>query len=219
MPAEVSLEGQIVLLLEALALATAIWAVATHGNAVLIRLFALQSGLLACGTILIARVTGASHLLYAAFFTFAFKVVLTPWALTYIRKRVQDKKPLPDLLNTPSSLLACSLLTIAAHVSTLRIAHASAAFNMSGVLAVALSTMLIGFFTMVNRRAILGQIVGLLFMENGVFLAAVAMTSGMPLLMEFGAYLDVFIAIMIMGTILFKITATRAGEVEVRREP
>jgi len=61
---------------------------------------------------------------------------------------------------------------------------------------------------MVNRKKTLTQIIGLMFVENGVFLAAVAMTYGMPLLVEFGIFFDVFVAILIMGIMLFKIWDT-----------
>ena len=40
-------------------------------------------------------------------------------------------------------------------------------------LAVAISLFLIGFFTMLNRRKALTQVLGLLSLENGLFLAAI----------------------------------------------
>ena len=206
---------KLALLLEVFALAVVIWAVASQGTAMLIRLFAVQSFLLACGSALIGKVTEIHHIYYAATFTFLFKVVLIPVVLSYIRKRIQPKVELPDTLNVPSSLILCSMLTVVAYSATLRIAPASTAFNAAGILAIALSIMLIGVFIMVNRRTTLSQIIGMLFMENGVFLAAIAMTYGMPLLVEFGIFFDVFVGILIMGTILFKINATRSG-IELR---
>jgi hydrogenase-4 component E len=60
----------------------------------------------------------------------------------------------------------------------------------------------------VNRKRTLTQVIGLMFIENGVFLAAVAMTYGMPILIEFGIFFDVFVGLLIMGIMLFKIKDT-----------
>jgi hypothetical protein len=54
------------------------------------------------------------------------------------------------------------------------------------MLAVAISLFLIGFFTMINRRKALTQVLALLSLENGLFLAAISLTYGMPLIVELG---------------------------------
>jgi len=207
-PVDVLLETRLINLIYVFALAAVIWAVASSGIPSMIRLFGLQSFLLACGTVLIARVAGEPHLYGAALFTIVFKVVLIPLVLTYIMNRLKIRKEIEDYINIPSSLILCSILTIIAYVVTLRVIHVRATFNVAGVFAVAIAIMLIGFFIMVNRKKTLTQIIGLMFVENGVFLAAVAMTYGMPLLVEFGIFFDVFVAILIMGIMLFKIWDT-----------
>ncbi len=145
---------------------------------------------------------------YASLFTIVFKVILIPLVLTYIMNRLKIRKEIEDFINIPSALIVCSILTIIAYAVTLRVIQAKATFNVAGVFAVAVAIMLIGFFIMVNRKKTLTQIIGLMFVENGVFLAAVAMTYGMPLLVEFGIFFDVFVAILIMGIMLFKIWDT-----------
>lgn len=208
LPIDMLIEGRLVNLFYVFALAMVIWAVASQGISSLIRLFGMQSLLLAAGSALIAHMTGAHHIYYAALFTVLFKVILIPLVLTQVMRRLQVKREVEYYFNTPSSLIVCSILAIIAYTATLRIVHARGIFNISGVLAVAVSIMLIGFFIMVNRKKTLTQIVGLLFMENGVFLAAIAMTYGMPLIIEFGIFFDVFVGILIMGIMLFKIKDT-----------
>ena len=208
MPVDVLLESRLINLIYVFALAVVIWAVTSSGLPSMIRLFGLQSFLLACGTALIARVANEPHMLYASLFTIVFKVILIPLVLTYIMNRLKIRKEIEDYINIPSSLILCSVLTIIAYAVTLRVIHVQAPFNVASVFAVALAIMLIGFFIMVNRKKTLTQIIGLMFVENGVFLAAVAMTYGMPLLVEFGIFFDVFVAILIMGIMLFKIWDT-----------
>jgi len=53
---------------------------------------------------------------------------------------------------------------------------------------------LIGFFTMINRRKALTQVLALLSLENGLFLAAISLTYGMPLIVELGILFDVLVA-------------------------
>jgi len=207
-PVDILLESRLINLIYVFALAVVIWAVASSGIPSMIRLFGFQSFLLACGTALIARVANEPHMFYASLFTIVFKVILIPLVLTYIMNRLKIKKEIEDYINIPSSLIVCSILTIIAYAVTLRVIQAKATFNVAGVFAVAVAIMLIGFFIMVNRKKTLTQIIGLMFVENGVFLAAVAMTYGMPLLVEFGIFFDVFVAILIMGVMLFKIWDT-----------
>ena len=67
---------------------------------------------------------------------------------------------------------------------------------------------LIGFFVMVNRRKALTQVLGLLSLENGLFLAAISLTYGMPLVVEIGIFFDVLVAVMVLGILVFRIGET-----------
>ena len=64
---------------------------------------------------------------------------------------------------------------------------------------------LIGFFVMISRRKAITQIMGLLMMENGLFLAAISLTYGMPMIVEIGVFFDVLVGAMIMGVFAFRI--------------
>jgi hydrogenase-4 component E len=72
-------------------------------------------------------------------------------------------------------------------------------------LAVAISVFLIGFFMMINRRKALTQVLALLTLENGVFLAAICLTYGMPLIVELGVFFDVLVAVLVLGILVFRI--------------
>ena len=72
-------------------------------------------------------------------------------------------------------------------------------------LAVAISVFLIGFFMMLNRRKALTQVLALLSLENGVFLAAICLTYGMPLIVELGVFFDVLVAVLVLGILVYRI--------------
>ena len=82
----------------------------------------------------------------------------------------------------------------------------------SNTLAVAVALLLTGFFLMINRRTALTQVLALLTMENGVMLAAIALTTyGMPLVVEIGIFFDVVVAVMVLGILVFRIRETFAS--------
>jgi hydrogenase-4 component E len=75
-------------------------------------------------------------------------------------------------------------------------------------LAIAIALFLIGFFMMVNRRKALTQVLGLLSMENGIFLAGISLTYGVPLVIELGIFFDVLVAVMVLGILVYRIGGT-----------
>lgn len=74
------------------------------------------------------------------------------------------------------------------------------------VLPVALATILIGLLLIVSRRKALMQVVGYLVLENGIFIFGVALAQEQPLLVEMGVLLDVFVAVFVMGIMIFHIS-------------
>ncbi|MDB5307526.1 MAG: NAD-dependent dehydrogenase subunit [Gemmataceae bacterium] len=75
-------------------------------------------------------------------------------------------------------------------------------------LPVAAYTVLAGLFLIVARNNALNQILGYLMLENGIFLAGLSTAMEVPLLIEMGILLDVFIMVMVMGVALFHISRT-----------
>ena len=49
------------------------------------------------------------------------------------------------------------------------------------------------------------QVLGFMSMENGLFLAAVSATAGMPLVVELGVAFDVLVAMVLFGVFFFQI--------------
>jgi hydrogenase-4 component E len=75
-------------------------------------------------------------------------------------------------------------------------------------LAAAVSLILTGAFLMVSRKKALMQMLGLLVLENGIFLAALITTFGMPLVIEIGIFFDILIGLLLMGIFTFRISDT-----------
>jgi hydrogenase-4 component E len=74
------------------------------------------------------------------------------------------------------------------------------------VVPLAFFTILSGLFLIVSRRTALTQVQGYLVLENGVYAFGVAMAQEMPLSVELGILLDIFVGVFVMGIIIFHIS-------------
>ncbi len=169
-----------------------------------IRLFGVQSLLLAIVAATIAISEGRRELLVTAALTVVLKAILIPWFLMRVIDRIGIHREIEPFLNVPASLLLCLGLTVVGYrVST---GFPEGAQGVSHhVIGVALSMLLIGLFLMVTRKKAITQILALLTVENAVFLVAVGVTSGMPLIVELGISFDVILAVVILGVLVQRI--------------
>ncbi|MFI5279509.1 MAG: hydrogenase [Gemmatimonadales bacterium] len=70
---------------------------------------------------------------------------------------------------------------------------------------VAVTTVVHGLFVLTARRKAVTQVVGYIMMENGIFLFGLTQAERVPFLVELGVLLDVFVAVFIMGIVVFHI--------------
>lgn len=67
-------------------------------------------------------------------------------------------------------------------------------------------TSLVGMIVIVSRRKALTQVLGYLALENGVYAFGAAVALRLPVLVELGILLDVFVAVFVMGIAIFHIS-------------
>jgi hydrogenase-4 component E len=178
-----------------------------------IRIFAAQSALLAAIAGLIAYFNRAPHIYAAALLILVVKALALPVLLERLVERIEIRKEIEPLINIPLSVFISGGLTLVAYVVAESFYQPDLPVNAASslghnTLAVAISLFLIGFFTMLNRRKALTQVLGLLTLENGLFLAAISLTYGMPLIVEIGVFFDVLVAAMVLGILVYRIRET-----------
>ena len=71
---------------------------------------------------------------------------------------------------------------------------------------VAFTLMLMGLFLLVARRTAVNQVLGYLVLENGIYTFGFAIVRDIPLVVEFGVLMDVFVAVFVMGIAIFRIS-------------
>ena len=203
-PAATSIGSQVITLMAALMLVVQLLMIAQRMLLTNIRLFAIQSFLLAGIAAVVAYHHNASHVYVVAVLTLIGKVIFLPWLLKRLVHRIQIHEEIEPLLSPPTSMLICGGLTLLGYV----VARPFTSLERLGnnTLAIALTLLLTGFFLMINRRKALTQVLALLTVENGVMLAAVALTTyGMPLVVELGIFFDVLVAVMVLAILVYRI--------------
>lgn len=174
-------------------------------------LYAFQSLALAAASAFVAYALHEPHIYLAAGLAALIKGFAIPQVIFYILKKIEVKREVESFLGIPSSLLVAALLVgLAFYAANAALGLGIGEFGElpSTLLAVSLAVMLIGFFMMINRKKAITQVIGLSVMENGLFLAAIALTSGMPLVIELGVFFELLIGAMLMGILILKIKSS-----------
>jgi hydrogenase-4 component E len=172
----------------------------------LIHLFTLHGATLVATALVVAYATHDNHLYFSAALTFVLKVVLIPWILHKLILRLNVRWDVESLINVPTTMLVGIVLVIIAFNLALPIAKLSSSIA-RGTLGIAIACILLSFMMMITRSKAVPQVIGFLAMENGLFFAATAATSGMPMIVELGIALDILVGILILGVFMFQIRA------------
>ncbi len=197
-------------ILAAAILVTAFLIVSSRSLLFYVRLFGIQSFLLGSVALLVVVGSGEMHILIAALLTMIVKGIVIPVALIKTIDKIKVHKEIDFTVNISTSLLLCALLVILADSVAKPILEAQQVSSLAvfRVLPVSIAVMMIGLFIMIARKQAVSQIIGLLTMENGVFLSGLSITYGMPLIVEIGIFFDIFIAVLILGVFVFRINRT-----------
>lgn len=134
---------------------------------------------------------------------FVIKVIAIPSFVYRIIERIQISEPIGLFLNTQLSLVAALGGTYCAWLFATKMLHTHEPFSL--LITAAFTITLIGLYIMMFRMNALAQIMGLLVMENGLFLLASSMSGGMPFFVEIAIFFDVFMSVIILGIFVYRI--------------
>jgi len=127
----------------------------------------------------------------------AGKGLVIPALLRRVVRRDPGSRETAPLVNVPASLLAAAGLIVLAYLVSGKLT-ALAPGPVPRLVPAGVAGVLIGFFLLATRRKAVSQIAGLLLVDNGVALATFLLTAGVPLLVEFGASLDVLLVVVVL---------------------
>jgi hydrogenase-4 component E len=200
----VPLSGQVINLCAAIMLLLSFAMLSQRRVLTLINLFMLQGFVLFVSTLTVALSTHQEHLLVSAGLTLALKVLLLPWILHRLIRRLSVKWDIETLLNIPTTMLIGIALVVIAFNVAQPISQLSGTITRATI-GIALACILLAFLMMITRSKAVPQVIAFLSMENGLFFAATSTTYGMPMVVELGIALDVLVGMVIGGVFFFQI--------------
>ena len=195
---------QVINLLAALLLLLAFAMLSQRRVLSLIDLYCAQGLALAVSTAIVAHATAQPHLYWSAGLTLVLKVLLLPWILHQLIRKLDVKWEFERLINIPTTMLIGIVLVVFAFNLAVPISQLSHTVTRA-TLGIAMASVMLSFLMMITRRKAIPQVIGFLSMENGLFFAATSATYGMPMVVELGVALDVLIGVLILGIFFFQI--------------
>jgi len=173
----------------------------------LLRWLAIQGGLLAVTSALVAFGAEFPELYVSAILALILKGILIPWVLWKIIIHLGVHREVEPLVNIFATLLIGAGLVLFSFYVSLPIAEQSVLLT-SNIIAIGLACVLICMLIMITRSKAITMVVGYLAMENALFFMAVSATYGIPLVVEIGVAFDVLIAGLIFSLFFFQIRKT-----------
>jgi hydrogenase-4 component E len=168
---------------------------------------AAQAVFLGIAGAVLAAATGSVDLWIIAGITILAKAILLPWLLLRVVRRVQISREIEPVIPMSVTLaLAAAIVVLAFHLNA-SLGPVRQAIT-GNALPVGVTLILIGVLVMASRRKALVQMVGLFASENGIFFTAMAVSQGMPLIIEIGVILDVVLAALVMGILVLRVRSS-----------
>jgi hydrogenase-4 component E len=166
--------------------------------------FAAESWAIAALSAAIGYYGGYPELYLVAILTLLFRGLLLPYLIWRIIRRLNVSREIHVILQPSSSLVIGAFFVMFALSVSFRVASEFDLQLTVAVLAltVMLSMKLIGFLLLSVRHEAISQILGLLVLENGIFLGSQILVPGMPLLFELVILFDLLIVVACFGVLV-----------------
>jgi len=141
------------------------------------------------------------HILAMALCAVAVKGWFIPFLFRRALRRVKTQREVEPYISYGASVVCCALGT----AMSLMLAHSlplAPGTTHPLLVPAGLATLFTGSLLLVSRKKALTQVVGYLVLENGIYLFALMLVEEMPLLVEAGILLDLFVGIFVMGIVI-----------------
>jgi len=169
-------------------------------------LFGLQSAIIAAEVLATGFQERLPEVYIVGVLVFVIKVVAIPRAFFLLVRRLKTVRDVKASTTPTQSVFIAAAIIYLSYAAVH--SYGGAVHVPDDPLAAAVSLILTGAFLMVSRKKALMQMLGLLVLENGIFLAALITTFGMPLVIEIGIFFDILMGLLLMGIFTFRISDT-----------
>ncbi len=162
--------------------------------------YAVHSLILAIVTAITGYNVANMHVYVAAVATIIIKVIIIPVIMIRLVSTMRVRQETRLLVNAPTSfIIAIGLMMLASHMAR-SIMPGQGPFGTMLTAGVAVS--MTGMLLLVLRKDAVMQVIGLLTMENGLFLVGLILTEGMPFFVEIGIFFDILLTSLLLWVYL-----------------
>lgn len=145
------------------------------------------------------------HLIFLGILTAGIKGILFPALLgRNLRNTNANREVEPFIGYTASIFTGVIALTAAFKLDT--ITNLSIKTPSPLLVPVAIFTMFTGLFLITARRKAITQVLGFIVMENGIYTLGLSILRDMPVIVEIGVLMDLFVAVFVMGIAVYHIS-------------
>jgi len=168
---------------------------------------AIQSVFLGIAGAVLGAATRNADLWIIAGITIVVKAILLPWLLIWVVRRLQIPREIEPVIPINVTLALSAGIVVLAFRLSASLGPVRQAIT-GNALPVGIALILLGVLVMASRRKALVQMVGLFASENGIFFTAMAVSQGMPLIIEIGVILDVVLGALVMGILVLRVRSS-----------
>lgn len=169
-----------------------------------VKLLIFQAIILTILSITTAFKTATWSLLITALLTVSIKAIVIPYILHFTIEKLDIKRLTEPYMSRQFSFAIALVLLIVSYYVTANINLSSKA-AVREFLPVSVSLIFLGAFIMIVHKKAIMQGIGLITIENGLFLLTVSIFTGMPLVVELGIFLELLIMVIIIGILASRI--------------
>ena len=177
-----------------------LFALGTSRIQALIRIVASQGAFLGVIPLLVHQhLTIAAWLM--ALIAILIKGIVIPGIMMRALRDAQIKREVEPLIGLLPSIVLGAVATVFAILFS---GHLPLTDQHDGALIVptSIATVLVGFILLTTRFKALNQVVGYLVLENGIFIFGMLLIEAMPMVVEMGVLLDLFVGIFVICIIV-----------------
>jgi hydrogenase-4 component E len=145
----------------------------------------------------------SAHTLALAVGTVVVKATVLPGFLRWAMREAAVRREVEPLIGYMASLLLGTGMLAVAFVVANVLPTGRGETDL--LIPTALVTVMIGLVVLITRSKAITQVVGYLMLENGIYLFGLTQLQRVAFLVEMGVLLDVFVAVFIMGIVVFHI--------------
>jgi hydrogenase-4 component E len=172
-----------------------------------IGILVLQSLFLSLTAFVMWSKTDNPHLLIAALFTLLVKALLIPYILHSIIRKIDIIWETKKIFSNNVLLLIIVAISAMGYYMASKLDLPGKEFGET-YLPVSIILIFLGVFIMICHSHAMMQGIGMITIENGIFLIAASVAYGMPMVVELGIIFDLLVNVIVIGYLLFRIHST-----------